>query len=110
MILVRVETNPNDVHGMVEAKGILTQTGGTASHAALVARGMGRPCIVGASKLSVNEAKRMFTVDGTDSTKLPTIPQFGRYEDTLHKTNAGWRFKRRIFHFDVNLVPARAQR
>src|SRR2546428_113939 len=43
VILVRVETNPNDVHGMVEAKGILTQTGGTASHAALVARGMGRP-------------------------------------------------------------------
>jgi pyruvate, orthophosphate dikinase len=65
VILVRVETNPNDVHGMVQAKGILTQTGGTASHAALVARGMGRPCIVGASKLSVNEAKRMFSVDGT---------------------------------------------
>ncbi|HET9410836.1 MAG TPA: pyruvate, phosphate dikinase, partial [Candidatus Dormibacteraeota bacterium] len=65
VILVRVETNPNDVHGMVQAKGILTQTGGTASHAALVARGMGRPCIVGASKLSVDEAKRQFTVDGT---------------------------------------------
>jgi pyruvate,orthophosphate dikinase len=65
VILVRVETNPNDVHGMVQARGILTQTGGTASHAALVARGMGRPCIVGASKLSVNEAKRMFSVDGT---------------------------------------------
>ena len=40
VILVRIETNPNDVHGMVEAKGILTQTGGTASHAALVARGL----------------------------------------------------------------------
>jgi len=65
VILVRVETNPSDVHGMVQARGILTQTGGTASHAALVARGMGRPCIVGASKLSVNEPKRMFTVDGT---------------------------------------------
>src|SRR5438270_746489 len=56
VILVRVETNPNDVHGMVEAKGILTQTGGTASHAALVARGMGRPCVVGASKVLVDEA------------------------------------------------------
>src|ERR1041384_2270934 len=54
VILVRVETNPNDVHGMVEAKGILTQTGGTASHAALVARGMGRPCVVGASALEVD--------------------------------------------------------
>ena len=65
VILVRVETNPNDVHGMVQAKGILTQTGGTASHAALVARGMGRPCIVGASKVVVNEARRSFSVDGT---------------------------------------------
>jgi pyruvate,orthophosphate dikinase len=65
VILVRVETNPNDVHGMVEAKGILTQTGGTASHAALVARGMGRPCIVGASSISVDVRKRQFSVDGT---------------------------------------------
>jgi pyruvate,orthophosphate dikinase len=65
VILVRVETNPNDVHGMVEAKGILTQTGGTASHAALVARGMGRPCIVGASKVLVNLSTRSFSVDGT---------------------------------------------
>ena len=64
VILVRIETNPNDVHGMVQAKGILTQTGGTASHAALVARGMGRPCIVGASKVSVDEARRSLSVDG----------------------------------------------
>jgi pyruvate,orthophosphate dikinase len=65
VILVRVETNPNDVHGMVEAKGILTQTGGTASHAALVARGMGRPCVVGASSIDVDVHKRMFTANGT---------------------------------------------
>jgi len=65
VILVRVETNPNDVHGMVEAKGILTQTGGTASHAALVARGMGRPCVVGASSIDVDVHKRMFSADGT---------------------------------------------
>jgi pyruvate,orthophosphate dikinase len=64
VILVRVETNPNDVHGMVQARGILTQTGGTASHAALVARGMGRPCIVGAQKVHVDEAARSFSVDG----------------------------------------------
>jgi pyruvate,orthophosphate dikinase len=64
VILVRVETNPNDVHGMVEAKGILTQTGGTASHAALVARGMGRPCIVGASSISVDVRKRQFSANG----------------------------------------------
>src|SRR5712692_729319 len=64
VILVRVETNPNDVHGMVEAKGILTQTGGTASHAALVARGMGRPCVVGASAIDVDVRKRMFSANG----------------------------------------------
>ncbi|HEY8803263.1 MAG TPA: pyruvate, phosphate dikinase, partial [Candidatus Dormibacteraeota bacterium] len=65
VILVRVETNPNDVHGMVEAKGILTQTGGTASHAALVARGMGRPCVVGASSINVDVRKRTFSAGGT---------------------------------------------
>jgi pyruvate, orthophosphate dikinase len=65
VILVRVETNPNDVHGMIEAKGILTSTGGTASHAALVARGMGRPCIVGASGIAVDVKNRRFAVNGT---------------------------------------------
>jgi len=64
VILVRVETNPNDVHGMIEAKGILTSTGGTASHAALVARGMGRPCIVGASGIAVDIKNRKFAVNG----------------------------------------------
>src|SRR2546423_344404 len=64
-ILVRVETNPNDVHGMVEAKGIPTQTGGTASHAALVARGMGRPCVVGASSIDVDVRQRKFSANGT---------------------------------------------
>src|SRR5947208_11322033 len=65
VILVRIETNPNDVHGMVQAKGILTQTGGTASHAALVARGMGRPCIVGASAIDVDVRQRKFSANGT---------------------------------------------
>jgi pyruvate,orthophosphate dikinase len=65
VILVRVETNPNDVHGMIEARGILTATGGTASHAALVARGMGRPCIVGASEIAVDVKNGRFSVNGT---------------------------------------------
>jgi pyruvate, orthophosphate dikinase len=65
VILVRVETNPNDVHGMIEARGILTSTGGTASHAALVARGMGRPCIVGANEINVDVKKQQFSVNGT---------------------------------------------
>jgi pyruvate,orthophosphate dikinase len=65
VILVRVETNPNDVHGMIAARGILTSTGGTASHAALVARGMGRPCIVGANEIQVDLKNRQFSANGT---------------------------------------------
>ena len=65
VILVRVETNPSDVHGMIAAKGILTSTGGTASHAALVARGMGRPCIVGANEIEVDLRSREFSSNGT---------------------------------------------
>jgi pyruvate,orthophosphate dikinase len=64
VILVRVETNPNDVHGMIAARGILTSTGGTASHAALVARGMGRPCIVGANEIQVDLKERRFASNG----------------------------------------------
>ncbi len=64
VILVRVETNPNDVHGMIAARGILTSTGGTASHAALVARGMGRPCIVGANGILVDLKNRQFSANG----------------------------------------------
>ncbi len=64
VILVRIETNPNDVHGMIAARGILTSTGGTASHAALVARGMGRPCIVGATEVRVDVKGRRFEANG----------------------------------------------
>ena len=51
VILVRKETTPDDIHGMDVAKGILTAVGGLTSHAAVVARGMGRPCVVGASSI-----------------------------------------------------------
>jgi pyruvate, orthophosphate dikinase len=54
VILVRVETSPEDIHGMKAARGILTARGGMTSHAAVVARGMGRPCVVGASSLAVD--------------------------------------------------------
>ena len=58
VILVRVETSPEDIHGMHAAKGILTARGGMTSHAAVVARGMGRPCVSGAGSLSIdNKAK-----------------------------------------------------
>jgi pyruvate,orthophosphate dikinase len=54
VILVRVETSPEDIHGMHAARGILTARGGMTSHAAVVARGMGRPCVSGASAVSIN--------------------------------------------------------
>ncbi|OYU36922.1 pyruvate, phosphate dikinase [Novosphingobium sp. PASSN1] len=58
VILVRVETSPEDIHGMHAAKGVLTARGGMTSHAAVVARGMGRPCVSGASGLSIDMATR----------------------------------------------------
>ena len=65
VILVRQETNPDDVHGMIAARGILTARGGATSHAAVVARGMGKPCVAGTESISVDvEARRFTTSDG----------------------------------------------
>jgi pyruvate, orthophosphate dikinase len=64
VILVRVETSPEDIHGMHAAKGILTSRGGMTSHAAVVARGMGRACVAGAGALTVDYSQQMFTVAG----------------------------------------------
>ena len=64
IILVRPETSPDDVHGMLVAKGVLTALGGATSHAAVVARGLGLPCVVGAGALIVNEAQGYFSVNG----------------------------------------------
>jgi pyruvate,orthophosphate dikinase len=58
VLLVRKETTPDDIHGMDVSKGILTAVGGLTSHAAVVARGMGRPCVVGASSVAVDEVKK----------------------------------------------------
>jgi pyruvate,orthophosphate dikinase len=62
VILVRVETSPEDIHGMHAAKGILTARGGMTSHAAVVARGMGRPCVSGAGTLSINAKEGVMRV------------------------------------------------
>ena len=62
VILVRKETTPDDIHGMDVAKGILTAIGGKSSHAAVVARGMGRPCVVGAGALHIEDKKKQATV------------------------------------------------
>ncbi len=78
VVLVRVETTPDDVHGMIAARGVLTAKGGATSHAAVVARGMGKPCIVGCDALHVDRRNRVahigefpfkegdwITIDGT---------------------------------------------
>jgi pyruvate, orthophosphate dikinase len=64
VILVRRETSPEDFHGMVMAKAVLTARGGMTSHAAVVARGMGKPCVVGAQELVVDERARALAVNG----------------------------------------------
>ena len=66
VILVRTETNPDDLPGMLAAKGILTRRGGKTSHAAVVARGMGKTCVVAAQDLMIDTKRRQFTaLDGT---------------------------------------------
>ena len=64
VILVRRETVPDDIHGMFVAQGILTATGGMTSHAAVVGRQMGKPSIVGAGELTIDEHRKQFTVGG----------------------------------------------
>jgi pyruvate,orthophosphate dikinase len=64
VILVRPETNPDDVHGMLAARGILTARGGATSHAAVVARGLGKPCVAGAEAIRVDLQTRQFSVNG----------------------------------------------
>ena len=96
VILVRIETSPDDVHGMLAAKGVLTARGGATSHAAVVARSMGLPCVAGAETLKIDYSKRqmragsvtvnegdIISIDGTTGEifagELPTIE--ARFED-----------------------------
>ncbi len=66
VILVRAETSPEDIGGMAVAKGVVTCRGGMTSHAAVVARGMGCPCVSGAGDIHINEAKKTLEVNGTN--------------------------------------------
>ncbi|EAQ30138.1 pyruvate phosphate dikinase [Erythrobacter sp. NAP1] len=66
VILVRVETSPEDIHGMHAAQGILTARGGMTSHAAVVARGMGRPCVSGASGVSIDRKSRTLRIGNSE--------------------------------------------
>ena len=100
-ILVRVETSPEDIHGMHAAKGILTARGGMTSHAAVVARGMGRPCVSGSSEITIDYKAKQFragnvtvkegetiTIDGTSGEVIlgtvPTVqPKISGYFSTV---------------------------
>ena len=66
VVLVRPETSPDDVHGMLVARGVLTARGGATSHAAVVARGLGLPCVAGTEGIRVNEEEHLFHVVGSD--------------------------------------------
>jgi pyruvate,orthophosphate dikinase len=106
VILVRIETSPDDVHGMLAARGVLTARGGATSHAAVVARSMGLPCVAGAESLQIDYAGRtmraggatvregeMISIDGTTGEifagELPTIE--ARFEDEHDlATLLGW--------------------
>ena len=73
VILVRVETSPEDIHGMHAAQAILTARGGMTSHAAVVARGMGRPCVSGAGGIRIDAKSETFSVAGKEIKKNDTI-------------------------------------
>ena len=73
VILVRWETTPDDIHGMIAAQGILTVHGGMTSHAAVVARGMGKPCVAGAEGVSIDAAAKTAAIGGTTLGEGDTI-------------------------------------
>ena len=72
-ILVRIETSPEDIQGMHAAKGILTARGGMTSHAAVVARGMGRPCVSGSSEIDINYDQKIFKTSSVEVKEGDTI-------------------------------------
>jgi len=73
VILVRNETTPEDIHGMVAAQGVLTSRGGMTSHAAVVARGMGKPCVAGCEEIKIESERERFTVGDVVVRKGDTI-------------------------------------
>ncbi|WP_342586074.1 putative PEP-binding protein [Xylanimonas protaetiae] len=81
VVLVRWETTPDDIHGLVVAQGVLTAHGGMTSHAAVVARGMGKPCVAGAGDLVIDAAARTLTIGGHVLTEDDTITLDGSTGD-----------------------------
>jgi pyruvate, orthophosphate dikinase len=83
VILCRVETSPEDIHGMHAAEGILTTRGGMTSHAAVVARGMGKPCVSGAGMIRIDYAKKALIVGGNTLTEGDLITVDGSTGEVL---------------------------
>jgi pyruvate,orthophosphate dikinase len=83
VLLVRKETSPEDVKGMHAARGILTSTGGMTSHAAVVARGWGKPCVCGAGDIQIDEKKQQITVSGRKFGPKDTISIDGSTGDVM---------------------------
>jgi len=73
VVLVRWETTPDDIHGVIAAQGVLTAHGGMTSHAAVVARGMGKPCVAGAGEIHIDVAARQLTIGDHVLTEADTI-------------------------------------
>ncbi len=73
VILVRWETTPDDIHGLIQAAGILTAHGGMTSHAAVVARGMGKPCVAGCEELTIDLDQRTLTIGGQQLAEGDTL-------------------------------------
>jgi pyruvate,orthophosphate dikinase len=104
VVLVRSETTPDDIHGIIEARGILTAHGGMTSHAAVVARGMGKPCVSGCEALSIDLAARrirlgehelaegdLLTIDGgTGDVIVGEVPLVPPQIDDNFETLLGW--------------------
>jgi pyruvate,orthophosphate dikinase len=89
VLLVRKETTPDDIHGMDVARGILTAIGGKSSHAAVVARGMGRPCVVGASGIRIDEQTKIFTAQTAGKTITVKEGDFISLDGTTGDVYAG---------------------
>ena len=103
VILVRIETSPEDIHGMHAAEGILTTRGGMTSHAAVVARGMGKPCVSGAGSLRVDYRAQTMTAGGTTLKKGDTLTIDGSTGQVLARQSGHARAgaRRRIRHRDA---------
>src|SRR5207248_6045023 len=81
VILVGWETTPDDIHGMIQAKGVLTAHGGMTSHAAVVARGMGKPCVAGCEGLEIDRASK--TVRRSEERRVGRECRWGGAGDAL---------------------------